>query len=319
MRTRKLIACVLIGLYPFFGSAILRAQTCPPAEGVALQVLGSGGPIADDARASSGYLVWIDGRARVLVDLGGGAILRFAQAGASFADLDAVLLSHLHADHSAGLPALLKSGYFAQRSRRLTVAGPSGGGNAKVQFPSLDQYVDSLLQAGSGAYAYLSDYLQKEAGAPYLQLETVVNEPGREALIPVKDAQSNVSIRALSVSHGPVPALAYRIQTSNRVVVFAGDQDGRTVTFPDFAKESDVLVLHMPIPEGAGPGARALHATPSRLNEVARDAGAKEVILSHFMARSLRDIESNVALIEAKFPGRVRVAEDLDCVPITGG
>lgn len=37
-------------------------------EGVALQVLGSGGPVADDARASSGYLLWIDGKARVLLD-----------------------------------------------------------------------------------------------------------------------------------------------------------------------------------------------------------------------------------------------------------
>ncbi|MFK8042981.1 MBL fold metallo-hydrolase [Congregibacter sp.] len=316
MRTRKLIACVLIGLYPFFGSAVLRAQTCPPAEGVALQVLGSGGPIADDARASSGYLLWIDGRARVLVDLGGGAILRFAQAEASFSDLDAILLSHLHADHSAGLPALLKSGYFAQRSRPLTIAGPSAGGNAKVQFPSLDQYMNSLLQAGSGAYGYLGDYLLEEAGVPFLQLETVANQPGREELIPVKGANSNVSISALSVSHGPVPALAYRIQVSNNVVVFGGDQDGRTAAFPDFAKESDLLVLHMPIPENAGSPARALHATPSRLNEVARDAGAKEVLLSHFMARSLRNLESNVALVEARFSGKVSVAEDLDCVLI---
>ena len=44
------------------------AQLCPPADGVAVQVLGSGGPIADDARASTGYIVWIDGHSRVLVD-----------------------------------------------------------------------------------------------------------------------------------------------------------------------------------------------------------------------------------------------------------
>jgi hypothetical protein len=48
------------------------AQQCPPPQGVALQVLRSGGPIADDARASSAYLVWVDGKSRVLIDFGGG-------------------------------------------------------------------------------------------------------------------------------------------------------------------------------------------------------------------------------------------------------
>ena len=45
-----------------------RAAECPPGRGLVLQVLGSGGPVADDDRASSAYLVWHDGRARVLVD-----------------------------------------------------------------------------------------------------------------------------------------------------------------------------------------------------------------------------------------------------------
>ena len=44
-----------------------QLSACPPAEGVALQVLGSGGPIADDGRASSSYIVWIDGKSRVLM------------------------------------------------------------------------------------------------------------------------------------------------------------------------------------------------------------------------------------------------------------
>ena len=44
---------------------------CARAEGITLQVLGSGGPIADDGRASSGYLVWFDGKSRFLVDAGG--------------------------------------------------------------------------------------------------------------------------------------------------------------------------------------------------------------------------------------------------------
>lgn len=75
------------------------ANPCPPATGVALQVLGSGGPIADDGRASSSCLIWVDGKSRVLIDAGGGAFLRFGEARASSHDLDFIGLSHFHADH----------------------------------------------------------------------------------------------------------------------------------------------------------------------------------------------------------------------------
>ena len=43
-------------------------KACPPPTGIGLQILGSGGPIADDARASAGYVVWVDGESRVLID-----------------------------------------------------------------------------------------------------------------------------------------------------------------------------------------------------------------------------------------------------------
>jgi hypothetical protein len=59
---------------PFVSSS--RAQTCG-AEGVAVQVLGSGGSELQEKRASSCYLVWQDGQARVLVDAGGASALRF--------------------------------------------------------------------------------------------------------------------------------------------------------------------------------------------------------------------------------------------------
>jgi ribonuclease BN (tRNA processing enzyme) len=257
--------------------------------------------------------VWRNGEARLLVDLGGGAILRFAQSGASFADLDAVLLSHLHADHSAGLPALLKSGYFAHRSRALPVVGPAAGGNTKVHFPSLDEYMKSLLQTGSGAYQYLGDYLSEEGGMPPLKLTTVANKLGDKTSVVTEGGQAGLSVQAMAVSHGPVPTLAYRIEADDKVVVFAGDQDGRTDTFVDFARGANLLVLHMPIHEAAGAAARALHAPPSTLGEVAAAAEAKSVLLSHFMARSLADLPGNVALVKSRFAGVVAVAEDLDC------
>ena len=63
-------------------------------------------------RASTSYLVWEDGKARVLLDAGGGSALRFGESGARVADIDAVLFSHLHSDHSADFPVLVKSSQF---------------------------------------------------------------------------------------------------------------------------------------------------------------------------------------------------------------
>ena len=73
---------------------------CAGSDELMLQVLGSGGPIADDGRASSGYLIWIGGRSRFLIDAGGGIFLRFGEAGARFADLNHIAISHFHTDHS---------------------------------------------------------------------------------------------------------------------------------------------------------------------------------------------------------------------------
>ena len=90
---------------------------------VAVQVLGSGGPDSNDARASSGYLLRLDGEARLLVDAGGGVFLRFGEAKARFESLDVVAITHLHADHVSDLPALLKSGFFGDRQRPLPIVG----------------------------------------------------------------------------------------------------------------------------------------------------------------------------------------------------
>jgi hypothetical protein len=68
------------------------AQSCA-AGPLTVQILGSGGPAIDRERASSSYLLWIGGQARMLVDMGGGAYLRFGQSGAKLSDLALVAIS----------------------------------------------------------------------------------------------------------------------------------------------------------------------------------------------------------------------------------
>lgn len=280
---------------------------CSDSPGVALQVLGSGGPIADDARAGTGYLVWHEGRSRFLVDTGSGTLPRFGSAGASFDDLDAVALSHFHTDHSADLPGLLKSGYFARRTRPLPIVGPSGAGS----FPDLSTFLDRLIGEG-GAYGYLSGYLDGTGGLVRLQQRTVDTGPDEATEV---YSDEGTTLRALGVPHGIVPALAYRIDIGGKSVVFASDQNGNREAFIDFAQNTDVLVMHLVVPEDIRGAGRRLHAPPSRIGEIAAAADAKTLVLSHFMARSLRQLDRNVALVRNRYKGNVVLAEDLICVP----
>ena len=291
----------------------VNASRCPASAGVALQVLGSGGPIADDARASSGYLVWLDGRARLLVDAGGGVFLRFGEAGARFADLDGIALSHLHTDHSAALPALLKSGYFTGRKRALPLAGPAGNG----RFPGIGSFVTSLLEGDSGAYAYLGGYLGGSPRLPRLDVrEVAVDDPSEVVRIDLGN-DGRLLLEALPVPHGIVPALAYRVTVRGYTIVFGADQNGNNPAFVDFAADADVLVMHLPIPDDADPVAKRLHATPRQIGEIAREAGPGRLLLSHFMARSLRSLDAQVASIRRAWQGPLELAEDLYCIDLT--
>lgn len=305
---RKLLI-VLITSLPVCDAATAFAEpenACPPDVGVALQVLGSGGPVADDGRASSAYLVWLDGRARVLIDAGGGSFLRFGEAGARFADLDFVGLSHFHTDHSADFPALLKSGYFSGRTRSLAVAGPDGND----RFPGLGAWLDAMLAEGRGAYAYLAGYLDGTDGL----VRIVPTEVAHDAPAPVRVFENaSLTIDAMHVPHGIVPALAFRVRAGGTTIVFSGDQNLSGPAFLPFARNADVLVLHMALPEGATSGTQ-LHAVPSRIGEFAAEAEPRTVLLSHFMARSLRDLDGNVAEVKNRFGGKLLLADDLLCM-----
>src|SRR5262249_15750541 len=194
------------------------AQTCG-GDGVAVQVLGSGGPELQDKRASSSYLVWQDGQARVLVDAGGGSVLRFGESGAKMSQLDVILFTHFHVDHSADFPALIFSSWFEDRDRQLPVYGP-GGNNA---FPSTVEFVRAFFNKRNGAYRYLSELLVPQEKSTYkLQPHNVIG-----------DSPSTVTFRgehllayAARVVHGSVPALAWRVEIAGKSIVFSGDTNG---------------------------------------------------------------------------------------------
>lgn len=276
---------------------------------VAVQVLGSGGPIADDARAGSAYLVWHQGRARVLVDVGGGSFLRFGEAGARLADLDLIALTHLHADHAADLPALLKSGYFSPRRRPLALVGPSSGD----RYPGTGAFLRTLFDRERGAFRYLYGYLEGRDGLFELQPQDV--DSGRDSAVEVF-ADGGLRVQAVGVHHGPVPALGFLVTVEGVRIAFSGDQNASRPGFARLIQGADVLLMDHAIGSDAGAVARNLHATPEAIGKLAAEAQVRRLVLSHLMARSLRDTDRNQAIISRHYSGPVQLAEDLLCLPL---
>jgi len=284
------------------------AATCGE-HGVAVQVLGSGGPIADDGRASSGYLVWVDGHARLLLDVGGGTFLRFGEAGAAIADLDLICLTHLHTDHAADLPALLKGGYFSGRTRPLPIVGPTGHG----PFPATAEFLQRLFARERGAFGYLFGFLDGSDGL----FATPAREVDAGAAEPVTAFSGDgLRVDAVGVHHGPVPALGYLVIAGGKRIAFSGDQRGDAAAFARMIHGADLLVMAHAIPQQAGQGARNLHATPEAIGRLATEAEVHSLLLSHLMARSLARLPESEAIIRRHYPGPLRVAEDLMCVDL---
>ncbi|WP_313534774.1 MBL fold metallo-hydrolase [Sphingomonas sp.] len=279
--------------------------------GITLQLLGSGGPITDDARASSGAVVWIDGKARLLIDAGGGTYLRYGEAGARLEDLDFIGISHFHTDHVADLPAILKGAYFLSGRHDVALVGPSGNAN----FPSMTAFFDREFGRGHGAFEYLSGLANGTEG---LQLSVRPSDVNVASPTATKVWQGDgVTISAFGIPHGDVPALAYRIETPKGVMVLSADQNGSRKEFVDFAKGADLLMMPAAIDDDADAQSRFLHATPTVVGKIAAEINPKLLVLDHFMGRSLKDKDKNVATIQRYYHGPVYAGRDLSCFPLS--
>lgn len=296
-----MIHFAIVGLLALLSipSSVL-AQSCT-ANPVAVQILGSGGPGVNRDRASSSYLLWIDAQARILVDIGGGAFLRFGQAQARLSDLSLIAISHLHPDHVSDLPALL---WLSNQTRKepLPITGPSGN-NVAPSFPS---FLSRLFDQKNGAFQVLGGTLGGTGGG--VSLEVGVVDVTKVEPSTVLDRQG-ITVTALGIPHGNIPALAYRVQTRNVSIVFSTDQTGTNPRFIEFAQGANVLVMHFATAASDNP----FHASPVVVGRVARDAGVKRLILSHI---GQFDLEPAIAELKKFYTGPLTLGADLQCTSV---
>jgi ribonuclease BN (tRNA processing enzyme) len=285
---RNILFLVALVASPVFAEE--EANDCGATD-FALQILGSGGPFGN-GRASAGYLLWVDGQSRVMIDAGGGTFAHFHEAGANIADLQLLAISHFHPDHSAELPALLWP-----RNGPLTVVGPSGD----KAFPSVAEFIDGLFGI-DGVFRVLNDGFQFET------IEVDINGDAVEIL-----NERTVVVKSIGVPHGDVPALGFRVEVGGRSVAFSSDQNGTDPRFMEFVEDVDLLVVHFAGNED-GSGRADLHAKPSAWGKIANEAKVGRLILSHLSTN--QNFESNLDALKAVYSGPLTIAEDLMCIAV---
>jgi ribonuclease BN (tRNA processing enzyme) len=300
-----LLAAILI-------PAGVSAQNCQP-DSVAVQILGSGGPRINPFRSSSSYLLWVGNEARVLVDMGGGALGRFGQTRAKVSDLSLLAVSHLHPDHISDLPAFLWLSHEI-RKEPLRIIGPSGNDAA----PDFATFLARLFDEKNGAFPMLGatlggkrrDILGGPRPGGSVPLDVGVIDVTKPEPSTVYEADG-LTVTALGIPHGNVPTLAYRVKVRNVSIVFSSDQTGSDPKFVDFAKGANILIMHLA--HGAGVRNNPLHAGPDVVGRVAQEAGIGRLIVSHI---GIFDLDAALAELKKTYTGQLTVGADLQCTPV---
>ncbi len=301
---------VICGLAAFALPFNASAQTCATGP-MTVQILGSGGPVVNPERASAGYLLWVDGRARMLLDAGGGTYLRFGQSRAKLSDLALVGISHLHPDHVSDLPALLWTSR-QQRAEPLPIVGPSGNsagspaGNDVA--PDFSTFLARLFDEKNGAFEVLGATLGAPRGNGVRLDVSVVDVTKAEPSVVFKGP--DLTVTAFGIPHANMPTLAYRAETPAGSVVFSSDQNGTNPKFVDFARNADVLIMHLAVAAGA---TSPLHAAPAVVGRIAREAGVRRLIVSHI---GQFDLDAAISELKQSYTGPLTVGADLQCTPI---
>jgi len=221
-----------------------------------LTIVGCSGSFPGPDSAASCYLVTAEGF-RLLIDLGNGAfgpLQRFADP----EQIDAVLISHLHADHCLDMCSyqVFRKFYPAGALPPIPVFGPAG----------------------------TADRLHRAAGADG-------GHPVSEVFDFVTLAPGTFEIGPLTVTAGhmnhPVETFGFRLEHAGRVIAYSADT-GPTDRLVSLAAGADVLLCEASFTEGQGLPPD-LHLTPRQAGEHAARAAAGQLVLTHLMPWNSRE------------------------------
>ena len=254
--------------------------------------LGTSGSVPSAVRDTTSIVVVAPDGA-VLIDCGGSPIQKLRRAGVAPEALAAVVITHIHPDHSYGLPALV---------RNLSVLGRQ---------------------------APLTIYCRPEHVEPLRSLLTLFNTLERPGMFKVVVRAVDLaegahafdlgplSIRTSPNEHGAMPNFAVRVDAARgRSVVYSSDTRPCDAVVA-LAHGADTLIHDATYSERHRSRAgRHAHSTAAEAGEVAARARVRRLILTHIDAAYHDDVEALAAEAGERFAGEVEIARELVPYPL---
>ncbi len=245
-----------------------------------LTVLGRSPASPNPGEACAGYLVE-SGSARVVVDIGPGVVAQLVTRHHPD-DLDAVVVSHMHADHMLDLVTLryVYPWRALPAEQRLRVVLPPG---------SADQMLDLAKGVGSARHFEDCFRLSEHDGSTPLAFE-------------------GLTLRPIETQHY-IPCWGFRIEADGRRLAYTADT-APCGGLSDLADSADLLLSEATLrslDEDAVPPEPRGHLTPAEAGIAARDGGSRRLMLTHLPVNGDGSWARDEA--GAEFGGEVELAE----------
>lgn len=249
--------------------------------------LGTSGALASAGRDNTSLVVESESAA-VLLDCGGAAVHRLLRLGVDPLALTHVVVTHLHVDHSYGLPSVVRQLMLLERRAPLTV----------VCRPEHTGSLETLLR--------VFNLWQRPKAFP-LALTPIELAAGARAF-----SSGGLTVSTAPNAHGPMPNFAVRVDAAGAgALVYSSD------TMPcdavvELARGARTLVHEASYLErDRAPGHFVAHSTGAEAGEVAARAGVERLILTHVGAEYHGELDALAAEARGRFGGVVQVAEEL--------
>lgn len=297
----------------------LPAAAAPPAPALSFTTLGTNsGPIPRKDRSEPANLVRY-GDQLILADVGDGAAEQLAKAGIGIDQVQTVLISHLHFDHTGGLFAFLALRYQTSGPNPVTIYGPPGTRETVIR-------LFAAMEPGGHAIQTMRMSGGPDAGVKVVEIQDGTTFNAGDVKITAAENSHYVTLKP-GADPRPV-SLSFRFDAPGRSILYTGDT-GPSTKVEQLCKGVDLLVSEMMDPALAiarikvnrpgGPPAiydlvedhfRREHLSPTEVGKLAAACGAKTVVATH---NSLERDELAGArkAIAAEFKGRIVLAEDL--------
>jgi ribonuclease Z len=280
------------------------------SETTQIVMLGTGTPNPFPDRSGPSVAIVVNNEP-YLIDFGPG-VVRQASAmspeyggsvkGLAVENIKHAFLTHLHSDHTVGLPDLILTAWTVGRDEPLKLFGPEG----------TKHMADKVLEAYEEDIRYRL-YSEQPANNEGWRVDT---HEIRETGLVFED--HNVKVEAFRVPHGSWPeAWGYRFTTPDTVIVISGDTAPSDV-LKQYSQGADVLIHEVYSEEGFAkkePQWQKYHAknhtSTSELGRLASEVKPKLLILYHQLLWGSTH-ETLIDEVKSEFSGTVVSARDLD-------